>query len=69
MTVQPVETEQGIVPFQFDAHDAAEYIGMSVSWLWNSDIPRVRLGGRTKWLREDLEAYLRARRTHGGAAA
>lgn len=55
--------------FQMSAKDAAAYIGMSESWLWNSDIPRVRLGARTKWLREDLEAYLRAHRTHGGQAA
>ena len=48
-----METEQGIVPFQFDAHDAAEYIGMSVSWLWNSDIPRVRLGTAHLRIRAD----------------
>ena len=54
--------------FQMNADEAARYIGMSVSWLWHSDIPRVRLGSRVKWLREDLEAYLRQRRTHGNAA-
>lgn len=59
-------TEQGA--FQLSAKAAAAYIGMSVSWLWHSDIPRVRLGARVKWLREDLESYLRSRRTHGEAA-
>lgn len=60
-------TEQGA--FQLSAKEAAAYIGMSVSWLWHSDIPRVRLGARVKWLREDLESYLRSRRSHGGKAA
>lgn len=55
-------------PFALNAKEAAAYIQMSVSWLWQSDIPRVRLGSRVKWLREDLEAYLRSRRTHGAAA-
>ena len=63
-----METEQVIPPFQFEAKDAAAYIGMSVSWLWQSDIPRVRLGRSVKWLREDLENYLRSHRTHGEAA-
>lgn len=58
-----------LVPFQFNAEDAAQYIGMSRAWLFASDIPRVRLGRSVKWLREDLEAYLRARRSHGGQAA
>ena len=58
-------------PFQFSVEDAAAYVGMSASWLWASDIPRVRLGRSVKWLREDLEAYLRSHRTHGtqGSAA
>jgi hypothetical protein len=55
-------------PFRFDAEDAARYIGMSVSWLWASDIPRVKLGRRVHWLREDLESFLRTHRTHGSAA-
>lgn len=55
-------------PFQFSAEDAARYLGMSTSWLWASDIPRVRLGRSVKWLREDLEAYCRNHRTHGSAA-
>jgi hypothetical protein len=54
--------------FQMDATEAAAYIGMSEAWLWASDIPRVKLGRRVKWLREDLESYLRAHRTHGNAA-
>lgn len=64
------ETAEGALPpFQFDAEGAADYIGMSPTWLWASDIPRVRLGRSVKWLREDLESYLRAHRTHGGQAA
>ena len=51
-----------------DGQDAAAFIGMSVRWLETSDIPRVRLGRRVHWLREDLEAYLRAHRTHGVSA-
>jgi hypothetical protein len=63
------QTTETIAPFRFDAEGAARYIGQSKSWLWASDIPRVKLGRRTHWLREDLEAYLRAHRTHGGQAA
>jgi predicted DNA-binding transcriptional regulator AlpA len=55
--------------FALSADEAAAYIGMSRSWLWSSDIPRVRLGRSVKWLREDLEQYLRNHRTHGGEAA
>lgn len=50
------------------AKDAASYIDMSVRWLWDSDVPRVRLGRRVKFLRADLDAYLTQRRTHGAAA-
>ena len=49
--------------------DAAAYLGMSQSWLEHSDVPRVRLGRRVKFLKSDLDAYLAARRTHGGQAA
>lgn len=62
------EMERGAERFQFNADDAAAYIGMSRAWLWASDIPRVKLGRSVKWLREDLESYLRSRRTHGSAA-
>lgn len=58
------EAEQGTL----SAKDAAAYIDMSVSWLWHSDVPRIRLGRRVKFLRADLDAYLAARRTHGAAA-
>jgi hypothetical protein len=63
------QTTETIAPFRFDAEEAAAFIGMSTGWLWASDIPRVKLGRRTHWLREDLESYLRAHRTHGGQAA
>lgn len=56
------------LPFRFDMEGAAAYIGMSVSWLEHSDVPRVRLGRKVHFLREDLEAYMRARRSHGVAA-
>lgn len=56
------------LPFQFDLAGASRYIGMSQSWLEHSDVPRVRLGRSVKFLREDLEAYMRSRRSHGVAA-
>jgi predicted DNA-binding transcriptional regulator AlpA len=62
------ETAETVAPFRFNVEDAARYIGMSESWLWASDIPRVKLGSRVHWLREDLEQYLRSHRTHGSAA-
>lgn len=49
--------------------EAAKYVGMSKSWVEHSDVPRVRLGRRVVFLRADLDAYLAARRTHGGQAA
>ena len=59
----------GALPFQFTLEDAARYIGMSPRWLEASDVPRVRLGRSVRFLREDLETYVRARRTHGASAA
>ena len=41
---------------------AAHYIGMSASWLRQSDVPRVRLGAAVRYLRADLDAYLAQRR-------
>lgn len=64
MNEQRSEAERGA----FSAKEAATYLGMSESWLWHSDMPRVRLGRRVKFLRDDLDAYLKARRTHGVAA-
>lgn len=58
------EAKEGAMPVK----EAAAYLDMSESWLWRSDIPRVRLGSRVKFLRADLDAYLTARRTHGAAA-
>lgn len=62
--VQGSEAERGA----FSAKEAAAYLGMSESWVWHSDMPRVRLGRRVKFLRADLDAYLTQRRTHGAAA-
>jgi predicted DNA-binding transcriptional regulator AlpA len=65
---RPATDARGVESPTFDAKGAAAYLGMSVSWLWQSDVPRVRLGTRTKWLRDDLDAYLKAHRSHGSAA-
>jgi predicted DNA-binding transcriptional regulator AlpA len=53
----------------FTAEEAARYIGMSTSWLWHSDVPRVRLGRAVRFRRVDLDAYVAARVSHGTAAA
>jgi excisionase family DNA binding protein len=50
------------------AKEAAAYLGMSVSWVEHSDLPRVRLGRAVRYRRQDLDAYLAARLTHGSAA-
>lgn len=63
------EQSSGAEQAAFSIKDAARYMGMSLSWLEHSDVPRVRLGRRVLFLREDLDRYLRARRTHGGQAA
>lgn len=60
--------ESGAERGAMSAKVAAAYIDMSVRWLWDSDVPRVRLGRRVKFLRADLDAYLTQRRTHGAAA-
>ena len=51
-----------IVPAALTVKEAAQYIGMSVSWLHHSDVPRVRLGAAVRYLRADLDAYLAQRR-------
>lgn len=56
--------QRPITPIALDVKDAASYIGMSVSWLEHSDVPRVRLGRRVKYLVEDLDRYLKQHRTH-----
>lgn len=55
-------------PATMDVMEAAQYIGMSPSWLARSDVPRVRLGRRVLYLRADLDAFLVQRRSHGSAA-
>ena len=61
------DTGQGAM----NAKQTATYLGMSERWVWQSDLPRVRLGRRVKFLRVDVDAYVAARRTHGapGVAA
>lgn len=44
--------------------EAADYLGVSASWLWKSDVPRARLGKRVVWIRSQLLAYAEARLTH-----
>lgn len=46
----------------FTVQEAANYIGMSQSYVEHSDIPRVRLGRAVRYLRSDLDAYLSQRR-------
>lgn len=59
------ETERAVLT----AKEAAAYLGMSVSWVEHSDLPRVRLGRAVRFRRVDLDAYVAARLTHGGQAA
>jgi predicted DNA-binding transcriptional regulator AlpA len=54
---QAVGAERGTL----NASDAAAYLGMSVSWLWHSDVPRVRLGRRVLFRVVDLNNYLERR--------
>ena len=51
------------------AKDAAALLGVSASWLYQSNVPRVKLGRRTLYRPHDLAAYVDARVTHrvGGA--
>jgi hypothetical protein len=61
-------SDADLLPAVLSARDAARYIGMSESWLWRSDVPRVRMGSRVNFLVCDLDAYLVQRRSHGAAA-
>jgi len=51
-----------MIPAALTAKEAAQYIGMSLSWLQHSDVPRVRLGAAVRYLRADLDVYLAQRR-------
>lgn len=44
--------------------EAADFLRMSLSWLTHSDVPRVRLGRRTVFLRSQLVRYADAKLTH-----
>lgn len=44
--------------------EAARYLRVSVSWLWKSDVPRVRFGRRVLWLRSQLLAYAECHLSH-----
>ena len=67
-TLSAPPDDQSISPAALPAKLAARYIGMSESWLWRSDVPRVRMGSRVNFLVSDLDAYLVQRRSHGAAA-
>lgn len=43
---------------------AAAFLKVSTSWLYNSDVPRARLGRRIVFLRSQLLAYVESRLTH-----
>jgi len=38
--------------------EAADFLGMSQAWLYQSDVPCVRLGRRRLYRHEDLQAYV-----------
>lgn len=59
-----VEAER---PAALTPKGAADYIGMSLSWLEHSDVPRVKLGRAVRYLRSDLDAYLAQRRDRDAA--
>jgi predicted DNA-binding transcriptional regulator AlpA len=61
-------SDDHLLPAVLSVKDAAQYLGMSESWLWRSDVPRVRLGSRVKFRVVDLDAYLVQRVSHGAAA-
>jgi 3-hydroxymyristoyl/3-hydroxydecanoyl-(acyl carrier protein) dehydratase len=52
---------QTIRPGALGVEAAAQYIGMSVSWLQHSDVPRVKLGRRVLYRTMDLDRYLAQR--------
>lgn len=47
-----------------NADEAADFLRVSVSWLWRSDVPRVRLGRRVVFLRAALLLYAERRLSH-----
>ena len=46
------------------ARKAAARLGVSPSWLYQSDVPRVKLGRRTLYRPSDLTKYVDARVSH-----
>lgn len=44
--------------------DAAAQLGVSASWVYQSDIPRARIGRRTMIRPSDLATYVDARVSH-----
>ena len=49
------------------AKEAADFLRMSVKWLYQSDIPYVRLGSRRLYLRESLIEYATQRLSNAHA--
>ena len=62
MTQATIDRGTLVTPAALTAKEAARYIGMSLSWLEHSDVPRVRLGRAVRYLRSDLDLYLAQRR-------
>jgi predicted DNA-binding transcriptional regulator AlpA len=44
--------------------EAAEFLRMSASWVHHSDVPRLKLGRKVRFLKSQLIAYAEARLTH-----
>ncbi len=59
-----------VAPVSMSVDKAVEYTGVGRSTIYdmikNNELPVVRVRGRTLLLREDLDAYLRGRRTFVG---
>ena len=46
------------------AREAAAFLGMSIGWLRNSDVPYHKFGSRRVYSRQDLHGYAEAHRSH-----
>lgn len=51
------------------AKEAADYLSVSISWLYRSDVPYVRLHRGKKYRQVDLARYVEARVSHGAEVA
>jgi predicted DNA-binding transcriptional regulator AlpA len=46
------------------AREAAAFLGMSLSWVYQSDVPHSHLGRRRLYRRQDLDDYVARRLSH-----